>query len=477
MRREAVTEEEVARVEAADAGPASRRTTLLVVAAYVLLTLWWLWPLPLRVSDHAICPADTTKLVAADLSLITWALTWDTHALLTRPLHLFDANVFHPAPLSLAFSEHFLGYVPLFAPTWLLTGNPVLAANVVILLTFPLCALATYALARRFVAAPAAFVAGAMFAFHGARYVNLYHLHQLGTFWIPLALLCTERWLERGRTRDALALSVVVAMQLLSSFYLAYAIVLFYGAYLPFALARWRDRLDRRRGVGLGLALVAGGAPAALASLPYLQLQRLGLVPSGNSAGIDLMLAPFATFDRIHAYLTSLGPGPVGYGLAAVALLVSWRRGSAYALVLGVVAVATGLVLAAGPSVPLFGREWWSPYALLFRYLPGFSAVRLPFRFLVVTQLTGQANGVHSIWQGRQTADPGRERILGQPACRQHRSWYFYSVTLVQSELFGHLRPEDQLTIFDCAANDRHLLSSIRRPAPNPAPAPCYLFP
>ena len=102
------------------------RTLVLVVAGYLALTAWWLWPLPLRIADHAIYQGGT-PFIAADVHLITWALAWDAHALLTHPLSLFDANVFHPAPLSLAFSEHFLGYVPLFAPAWLLTGNPVQA--------------------------------------------------------------------------------------------------------------------------------------------------------------------------------------------------------------------------------------------------------------------------------------------------------------------------------------------------------------
>ncbi|MBM4243890.1 MAG: hypothetical protein FJ148_08765 [Deltaproteobacteria bacterium] len=384
-----MTPASVARGAVVTSAPAvpSWRTTLLVVTGYVLLTAWWLWPLPAHMADHLVYPVGGSPFIAADVQLIVWALAWDTHALLTSPLSLFDANVFHPAPLSLAFSEHFLGYVPLFAPTWLVTGNPVLAANAVIVLTFPLCALAAYALARRFVAPPAAFVAGALFAFHGARYANLYHLHQLGTFWTPLALLFTERWLERARARDAVALAFAVGLQLLSSFYLGYAIVLLYGAYLPVALLRWRDRLDRRRLVGIAVGLVAGGVPALVASLPYLELQRLGLVPSGRSARVDLVLGSAFTTARIRAYLATLGVGPTVYALGALALVADWRRGGVYARVVAIVAIATGLLFASGPEIPLFGRAWWSPYEILFRYLPGFSAVRLPFRFLFLAQL------------------------------------------------------------------------------------------
>jgi len=372
-----------------EVGPGAARALplALITLAYSALTGWWLWPLPRHLSDHLVHPPGTaTPFISADLHLITWALAWDTHALLTAPLSLFDANIFHPAPTSLAFSEHFLGYVPLFAPFYLLTGNAVLASNAVVFLTFPLCALATYALARRFVPPPAAFVAGMLFAFHAQRYVNLYHLHQLGTFYVPLALLFTERWLERARRRDAIALAVVVALQLLCSFYLAYAIVLFYAAYLPLALWRWRAAIDRRRLLGLGVALVAAGVPMLLASLPYIELQRLGLVPSGRSAMVDLALEPFVTMRRVRSYLTGGGVGRVGYLLAALALVLGWR-GGAYPRVLGVAACVVGLVLAGGPSLAIGRTELWSPYDLLFRWLPGFSAVRLPFRFLVLTQL------------------------------------------------------------------------------------------
>lgn len=365
---------------------ASRGQTGLVLLAYLALTVWWLWPLPLHLADHVIYPETQMTAIAADVHLITWALAWDTHALLTHPAALFDANIFHPAPSSLAFSEHFLGYVPLFAPTYLLTGNPTLASNVLIVLTFPLCALAMYALARRFVSAPAAFVAGAAFAFCGQRYANLYHLHQLGTFYLPLALLFTERWLEQARWRDAIALAVMVGLQLLSSFYLAYAIALLYAVYMPLALWRWRGTLDRRRLGGLVIAAVAGALPAVLASIPYLELQQLGLVPSGRNAMVAAALDPSVTMTRLRAQLMNGGVGPVGHLLAAVALLAGWRSG-AYPRVIAVVVSVAGVVLAAGPSPRLFGVEIWSPYALLFRWLPGFTAVRLPFRFFVMTQL------------------------------------------------------------------------------------------
>jgi hypothetical protein len=359
-----------------------------VAACYAAIALWFLWPLPLHWSTQASYPDGAMPEVGADLRLITWALAWDTHALATDPLHLFDANIFHPAPSALAFSEHFLGYLPLFAPTYLATANPLLASNVLLFLTYPLCALAMFALARRYVSPPAAFLAGAAYAFCGLRYDALYHLHQLGVFWMPLAILLTERWLERARTRDALLLSAILALQLLSSYYLAYALLVLYASYLAVAAWHWRATLDRRRVVGLVAAAVVAATPFLLASLPYLDLQRLGVIPAGDDAstGSGFTLAPRVTRLQIRRYLTGEAVGPLGWLLAVLALLPPWR-GRAHALRIGLVLLVVGVLFASGPKLAIGDAMLWSPYAALQRWLPGFSAVRLPARFLVVAQL------------------------------------------------------------------------------------------
>jgi asparagine N-glycosylation enzyme membrane subunit Stt3 len=127
---------------------------------------------------------------------------------------------------------------------------------------------AAYALARRFTSPPAAALAGLLYAFAPFRYA-LAHVHMLGTFWLPLALLGTERWLgdAKPRRRYAVLVAVAVAMQGLSSVYLAYAMLVAYAVYLPLALLRWRHNLDRRRLTILGVALlcsaVAIGLPVA----------------------------------------------------------------------------------------------------------------------------------------------------------------------------------------------------------------------
>ena len=45
-------------------------------------------------------------------------MAWDGHALLTDPLHLWDANAFYPERYSLAFSDSLLGYAPGHTVSW-----------------------------------------------------------------------------------------------------------------------------------------------------------------------------------------------------------------------------------------------------------------------------------------------------------------------------------------------------------------------
>ena len=108
-----------------------------IVAGFALATAWALWPLPRHAATQLVDPKALhgrfAWLFAPDPWLVQWILGWDTHALTTEPWRLFEANIFYPAPHTLALSEHLLGYWPLFAPVYLATANPTLAYNVTLL--------------------------------------------------------------------------------------------------------------------------------------------------------------------------------------------------------------------------------------------------------------------------------------------------------------------------------------------------------
>ena len=57
--------------------------------------------------------AMATASFGGDARLIIWTLAWDNHAILDRVPSFFDANIFHPSPNALAYSEHLFKALPL----------------------------------------------------------------------------------------------------------------------------------------------------------------------------------------------------------------------------------------------------------------------------------------------------------------------------------------------------------------------------
>src|SRR5439155_14868377 len=111
-------------------------------ALYVLLTLLLTYPLSLK-------PDRTVLAHYPDDELLMWVLAWDAHAFVHQPLSMFDANIFYPQRLTLAYSENLIGSAVFAAPVLWWTGNPVLALNVVALLACVLCGLGAYILGCR----------------------------------------------------------------------------------------------------------------------------------------------------------------------------------------------------------------------------------------------------------------------------------------------------------------------------------------
>ena len=122
--------------------PAARRLLHLtaVLCAYLGLAVCATWPLARDAADH-VFGAGTPPLNV-------WAIGFVLHQLPRDPLHLFDGNVFHPYPATLAFSEHL--FVPALqaAPVVWATDNLVLAHNVVALITMATAGLGAFLLAR-----------------------------------------------------------------------------------------------------------------------------------------------------------------------------------------------------------------------------------------------------------------------------------------------------------------------------------------
>jgi hypothetical protein len=408
-----------------------------VVVTYAGLTFGLLYPLFL---DPAHTVLDTLAqpglgwMSYPDINLVTWVLSWDCHALATHPLELFNANIFYPAPLALAGSEHMLGHLPIFGPIYAISGNPVLANQLNTFFAIVLSGAAMYALLRHWdVARVGALFGGFVYAFCPSRTHDIVHSHLLAGQYLPLALLYLDRTLIGAGKRSAAAFAVFLLLQALCSYYLAYMSVIAIAGYALGVLWSTRGRL-RLRGVLLAmLAALAAGTFLAALSLPYVRLKGAAVIADyGQSywlrvSATDLWrnyLYPPIAYGRWGWRLRSGTPIYVGLvPLAFVLFALFLPRGVsagpsrwARAGVLGIVVAC--YLMALGPDASIGTWHIPLPYGVMMRYVPGFSSMRQPSRFGLVF-MTGFAA----------LAGIGFGRVL--PLCRERLIRWFGPVMLV----------------------------------------------
>jgi hypothetical protein len=347
------------------------RPRLTLALAFVALAAAHTWPL-------VAAPGYHSRLDSADAALNTWVIAWVAHALPHGLSHLFNADIFYPAPLTYAYSEPLVVQGILAMPFLALGGSPVLAYNLVLLAGFALTAWAAGLLVLRATGEVwAALVAGSAAAFNAHTLMRLPHLQALHLEFLPLAIVALDSVFAAGRVGDSLLLGVAVALQALAS---VYALV-FTGWTLAWAaVARgWSENARVWRTVLL-LGLAVGVAAALLAPFlyPYYQLSHdagLGRSVSESRRFSSTWTDYLYTGARVHfdwwshrfdSSSDANFPGVVVTLLAAVALVGGLRRDR---LVRMATAMAAGAVLLSiAPRLP--GFEWAHDH------LPGAGVIR-----------------------------------------------------------------------------------------------------
>jgi hypothetical protein len=329
------------------------------VGVFALCGLPWL-----RVAGHAI-PAGAVLTSPPDSRIWVWVLAWVSHALVAQPTDLVDANIFHPAPGQLTGSEHLGSSQLLFAPVYWVTGNPVLAANVVAMASYPLAGIAMERFVRALgCGAGPAWVAGLFFMLGPLRAIGNIQLLQYMNFYLPLVGLALVRLREQPSTGRAGLLFLALGCAVFSSYYMA---VLAPFAAVIVGIGEWtRPTPGRARFTALAaVAAVAAAALLALASVPYF-------------ARPDSAVSEIAPFTTGPPGWGSIGRAldmwsPVELAVAAFGLLTLGVRGErgrrAAALGLVMVAVAGPLLLGPG-QLSVLGH-----------------AVPLPFNWMVASPL------------------------------------------------------------------------------------------
>ena len=256
-----------------------RPRAVYALCAYVAAAVAATWPLARGLGRD----------VAWDLGdsvLNMWILSWDVEQMrriaggdLARIASFFDANVFHPLPLTLAYSEHLLAQAIQIAPLALLTANPILCYNLLFLSTFALSGLGMYLLVRELTGNPwAAFVAGLVFAFAPYRLAQASHLQVLSSQWMPFVFYGLLRYVETRRITPLAGAALALAAQNLSSGYYLLFFAPFAAAFVFWQIAirgLWRDRLVWAHLTAAAMVVAAITAPLLV---PYAAVRGQGFI-------------------------------------------------------------------------------------------------------------------------------------------------------------------------------------------------------
>lgn len=190
------------------------RKHFFLILIYFGITCIITFPLIFHLSSYSI--EDD-----ADSYLMQWALARNVQKLSSDPLNFFEANYFYPHKNTLAYTEHQLGNSILAFPIIKIFNNPLLALNILVILSYVLSGWGTYLLVFRLTKNHyAGFLAGIIFAFNPFRAIHISQLHVISTQYLPFILLYLEKIFESSRLKYYFLFSLFLIFQFITSLHL-----------------------------------------------------------------------------------------------------------------------------------------------------------------------------------------------------------------------------------------------------------------
>ncbi len=362
--------------------PRSHWTPAVLIA--FLLAVAHSWPLA---SD----PARLSLNYNGDVMLNEWIVAWVQHQLPRDPLHLFSANIFHPAPDALAFSEPLIVPAVIGAPIRILGGSPVLVHNLLLLVGMTLTMLGCYALVHAWTGdALASLLAGSAWAFNTQSLTRLEHLQAHHAYGVPLALLAADRLITTGQIRHAVLLALWMAVMAYTSGYLVVFTTIALAVLVVVRLPPVRVHAS------FALAALMAGVAILPVYLPYRRAanqQQMVRTLDSVSEYSALLNGYWASYSHLHHWLWNAAaprespdayfPGIIVAVLALAAIVLQLRRGAdpsmrRRVLVMASICIA-GCVLSLGTRTPVYG---W-----LYAVFPPLAGLRAAARFGVLFML------------------------------------------------------------------------------------------
>jgi hypothetical protein len=373
-----------------------RRAAVLAFFTFVGAALLATYPL-LRHPDRTIAGG------LADPIILTTVLAWDADRMLHGFSGLWDPPFLFPHHWTLAYSEHMLGVAIFTAPVEWLFGNPVLTYNVAYIGSFVLAGFGMFLLTRALWGrADAAILAGLAFELTPYRLAQTPHLQVLMNGWMPIGLLALHRYFASGSRRWLFVFAAAYVLTGLSNGYYLYFFLLPIGVVIGMELLQ--PRLPRRRILG-DLSVAGVGILAALAPIVfvYFRLQQEmhftrdpNQLPGLSARLADYFRVALGTWNWGGLLSNGNGERQLFHGFVVIIFAVvgvcavgararnqgdEGSLGSRRRMVITyglIAALAVWLSMGPGP---------WRPYGWLFRFVPGFSGMRVPARLASVVIL------------------------------------------------------------------------------------------
>ncbi|MBN2198687.1 MAG: discoidin domain-containing protein [Candidatus Aminicenantes bacterium] len=302
-----------------------RRQSLLALGLFLFLTLLMTYPLVLHMGTHVRDRGDPL--------LNAWILAWNNRQTVRMDLDgWFEANIYHPHHDTLAFSEHLFPQAIAALPVQLLSGNPILAYNVVLMLGFLTSAFGMFLLARRLTGHfLGSLTAGFIYAFSPFMIAHLFQLQVVTAGGIPLVFLFLIRFFDHAKWKDLFLFSLFFILQSLANGYYALYLSVMTGLFLIimiFVRGKWKEARFWSQ-----MAVFVLSAAACLAPFLYRYARVdsvLGLERGISGARLTSYLAT-SPLNVLYGRLTArfhipegeLFPGVVAVLLAAVGALIA----------------------------------------------------------------------------------------------------------------------------------------------------------
>lgn len=317
----------IERTRLAEPAAWSRRVTLCALAA-VAGSLVWIVP-------HLMHPRWVPD--AGDPLFSAWRIARVAHQLAHDPRHLFDGNIFYPLPYTLTLSDATFLQALLGTPFVLAGIDPLIVANALTMVAFPLCGLAFFYAGWRLTGDPfAGLVAGLLGAWYPFQAEHYSHLELHWVMFAPLAVVTGMRMLADPRPATGLRFGAAIALQWLASMYLGVMLITFLAPFLAIVAFGWRVTASRR-------TITACAAAAAIA------------LPAFAGLGIPFMLAKGIRGERQRQEVQDGSATPIDYGHAHIReVSYRWQGGRGHRVERELFpGTGTLLLAAAGAAPPL----------------------------------------------------------------------------------------------------------------------------